>query len=172
MLGVIIQEDLKWDSHIEYINKKASKRLYFLRCLKRSGLSRDELVSIYICLIRSICEYACPVWSTCLTDELSVILESIQRRAVKIILPSEEYEQACISLDLPLLAKRRSILCKKFFLNMTRPDHRLHDLLPQPNSSNYTLRRKLKYQPPKCLTMRYKNSFVPWCLFNCQWAWF
>ena len=27
LLGVIIQDNLKWDSHIEYINQKASKRL-------------------------------------------------------------------------------------------------------------------------------------------------
>ena len=30
LLGVIIQSNLKWDSNTHYINKKASKRLYYL----------------------------------------------------------------------------------------------------------------------------------------------
>ena len=86
LLGVYIQSNLKWDAHIEYLNKKAASRLYFLRCLKRSGLSSRELVTIYITMIRSVLEYACPVWSTCLTKELSDDLESIQERACRIIL--------------------------------------------------------------------------------------
>ena len=169
LLGVIIRDDLRWDSHISYFNKKASKRLYFLRCLKRAGLSKDELLSIYISLVRSICEYACPVWSTCLTKGLSDILESIQKRALRIILPEMNYEEACEALDLPLLSTRRSELCKKIFLNMTKPNHKLHDLLPQKNSDTLNFRKKkTEYPLPQCKTNRYENSFVPYCLINYQ----
>ena len=31
LLGIIISNDLKWSKHIDYISKKASKRLYSLR---------------------------------------------------------------------------------------------------------------------------------------------
>ena len=37
VLGLIIQDDLKWNSHIATITKKASKRLHILRVLKVSG---------------------------------------------------------------------------------------------------------------------------------------
>ena len=33
-LGVIISEDLKWNTHVEYVTAKAAKRLYALRLLK------------------------------------------------------------------------------------------------------------------------------------------
>ncbi len=37
LLGVIMSSDLTWNAHIDYICTKASKRLYALRILKRSG---------------------------------------------------------------------------------------------------------------------------------------
>ena len=33
LLGIIISNDLKWHEHIDYLSKKASKRLYSLRIL-------------------------------------------------------------------------------------------------------------------------------------------
>ena len=168
LLGVHIQNNLKWDTHIEYINKKASSRLYFLRCLKRAGLSKSELVTIYISSVRSICEYACAVWSTSLTQELSDALESIQRRAFKIISPGLSYELACVELRLEPLYERRLAICRKLFNDMQKPDHRLHGLLPPPRTIKYGLRTMTKYPQPKCKTNRYKNSFVPFCLFNFQ----
>ena len=168
LLGVYIQSNLKWDAHIEYLNKKAASRLHFLRCLKRSGLSSSELVTIFITMIRSVLEYACPVWSTCLTKELSDDLESIQERACRIILPKVSYDSAREQLNLPLLSERRIDICKKLFVAMQKPDHRLHHLLPAPRSVGYGLRNAKKYPLPKCKTNRYKNSFVPYCLYNFQ----
>jgi len=40
LLGVFISADLRWETHIEYnIISKAAPRLYFLKQLKRAGLS-------------------------------------------------------------------------------------------------------------------------------------
>jgi hypothetical protein len=38
LLGVVLSDDLKWNRHIDYICKKAAKRLYGLRLLKRNAL--------------------------------------------------------------------------------------------------------------------------------------
>ena len=54
LLGLQIQDDLKWNAHVENITKKAAKRLYNIGILKRSGVPEDDLISIYISLIRSI----------------------------------------------------------------------------------------------------------------------
>lgn len=35
------------DKHINYVMKKASKRLYYIRELKRAGLSPGQLVQVY-----------------------------------------------------------------------------------------------------------------------------
>ena len=168
LLGVMITDDLKWDTHIDYINKKASKRLYFLRRLKRSGLDSRELIVLYVSMIRSVLEYACPVWSTCLTVGLSDTLESIQRRAFHIIDSSLTYQEACVKFRMQTLKERREDICAKFFKKMTLPKHRLHDLIPEPKNHIHDLRNKLTYPLPKCQTNRYKNSFVPWCLYHLQ----
>ena len=62
LLGVTFSSDLTWDAHIEDIHSKASQRLYFLRLLHRAGVESSHIVRIYHSLIRSLLEYACPVW--------------------------------------------------------------------------------------------------------------
>ena len=168
LLGVYIQDNLKWDIHVEYMNKKASKRLYYLRLLKRSGYPRHELVNTYQALARSVCEYAIPVWSTSLTVDNSYTLESIQRRALKIVAPELSYEEALSKFELPTLADRRDAECRKFFNAMKNPEHRLHDLLPPKRDIKYDLKDPIEYPLPKWKTKRYKNSFVPYCLYNYQ----
>ena len=54
LLGVVISSDLKWNSHIDYVYKKAAKRLYGLRLLKRNSLPADVLLSLYCTYIRPI----------------------------------------------------------------------------------------------------------------------
>ncbi len=166
LLGVIISSNLKWDAHVQYIHSKAGKRLYYLRELKRSGLSQTDLIRVYLSLVRSICEYACQVWSTGLSKETSNYLETVQRRAFRIVLPKEHYADACEQLQIPTLKERRDRLCKSLFESMCNPDHRLNYLLPEKRSVR--TRSSLLYELPKCRTERYKNSFIPWCLFNCQ----
>ena len=61
VLGITIQSNLKWDSHVNEIVGKASKRLHILRVLKRSGAPPHDLLRVYIALIRSVLEYCCPV---------------------------------------------------------------------------------------------------------------
>lgn len=66
--------------HINYISKKANKRLYAIRLLKKSGVEINDLVQIYCSLIRSVLECASPVWSD-LPDYLASAIESIQIKA-------------------------------------------------------------------------------------------
>ena len=46
VLGVWLQNDLKWDTQVNYMNKNAAKRLFMLRSLKRFGFSKSELVTV------------------------------------------------------------------------------------------------------------------------------
>ena len=99
--------------NIEYIVKKANKRLYALRTLKKAGVQPSDLVGIYRALIRSVLEYAVPVWSG-LPVYLSEVLEAVQRRAMRIIYPYADYNTALCSAELGSLADRRDAICAKF----------------------------------------------------------
>ena len=78
LLGVIISDDLKWNTHVEYVINKAAKRLYALRLLKRAGVMPEDILKLYTCNIRSVLEYAAQVWQD-IPAYLSDAIESIQR---------------------------------------------------------------------------------------------
>ena len=44
LLGVHIDSNLKWASHVDSICAKASSRLFFLKMLKRSSVSTNDLL--------------------------------------------------------------------------------------------------------------------------------
>ena len=73
ILGVTIQNNLKWNLHIKDTIKKASKRLYFLKQLKRAKLSTEELVKFYVTCIQ-ICYSLC---MSSLPLQYSGILEQV-----------------------------------------------------------------------------------------------
>ena len=51
LLGIIISNDLKWNEHINYTSKKASKRLYSLRIFKKVGVNREGILKVYLTII-------------------------------------------------------------------------------------------------------------------------
>ena len=73
--------------------KKANSRLYALRLLKKAGLLPVDILQIYVSFIRPRIEYASPVWSS-LPKSLSDLLESVQKRALKIAYAALTYEEA------------------------------------------------------------------------------
>ena len=75
-LGLILQSNMSWRCHIQYIFQKASKRLNILKLLKYK-LKRSTLVCLYKCLIRPLMEYGDVIWDNCTEGEAS-LLESIQ----------------------------------------------------------------------------------------------
>jgi hypothetical protein len=91
LLGVIISSDLTWNAHVDYICTKASKRLYALRILKRSGAPANDLITVFCSFIRPVLEYAWPVWYFSLPQFLADQIESIQKRALKIAFPQSSY---------------------------------------------------------------------------------
>ena len=54
LLGVIINENLKWNCHVDYITAKASKKVYVLRLLKRAGVQEQDLVKVFRGRVRQI----------------------------------------------------------------------------------------------------------------------
>ena len=111
LLGVIVNEDLKWNDHVDYIVKKSAKRLYMLRLLKRARCDTKTLISVYFSCIRPILEYSAQVWHYSIPEYLSKELERIQSRALKIICPSSLYNESLLDLNIPTLFSGREQLC-------------------------------------------------------------
>ena len=65
-----------------------------------------------------------------LTKEQTKALEDVQCRALQIINNNISYEEACSSLNTPLLTQRRLDLCQTF-TQIVRQDAVLHYLLPR-----------------------------------------
>ena len=101
ILGLSIQDDLKWNEHVNHIVKKAGKRLYMLRLLKRSNADNSILILVYCTIIRPVLEYACQVWHFNITEYLSEDIEKLQKRALRIVLPFATYREACSILVYP-----------------------------------------------------------------------
>ena len=168
LLGVILTSDLKWDTHVGDMCKKANQRLYQLIVLKRCKVPPEQLVSVYKSQVRSVLEYAAPVWHPSLTKELSSLIESVQKRALHIIYPELNYEVVLSKLNLPSLNERRVTLCKRLFCDIQKTDHKLHSLLPSKRDQHYSIRGAKPYPLPKLRTKRSRGSFINWALFNLQ----
>ena len=69
--------------------QKPGNRLYMLYQLKRAGISQNDLVTVYVSVVRPVLEYACPVWHTNLQNYLSDNIEMIRGKALKSILPKQ-----------------------------------------------------------------------------------
>ena len=129
-----MHNDLKWNSHVDYITKKASKKLYSLRVLRRARVSQSNMLRIYMYLgsVRPVLENAVPVWQD-IPAYLSEAIERVQKRALNIIYPkAESYAHALQLGNLDRLDDRRVHLCYKYMAKMKSPSHPLHHLLPSP----------------------------------------
>jgi hypothetical protein len=168
VLGVTISNDLSWNTHVDNIVSKTGKRLYVLYQLKRSGISQNDLLKVYLSVIRPVVEYACPVWHTCLPKYLSNNLETIQKRALKCIFPGCDYHERMQLANLGTLASRRDIICETYFKKLMKNDHKLHDLLPAERNVPYDLRNGNSLPISLARTNRFKNSFIPWSLSHYQ----
>ena len=75
-MGVHLSDNLTWNEHVFHIVKKGNKRLYAIRALKKCGLTDGQLILVYCSIIRSVLEYASPVWAGLtqyLSDQIEVI---------------------------------------------------------------------------------------------------
>ncbi|CAB3998779.1 RNA-directed DNA polymerase from mobile element jockey, partial [Paramuricea clavata] len=163
ILGLTINNHLKWNDNVAIIVKKASKRLYILRVLRRSGIPPADLLSIYNALIRSVLEYACAVWHTSLPQYLSNKIERVQKRALRILYPFTDYAEALSISRCSRLDDRRQSICQNTLQKIANPCSKLYHLLPSTrgNVHGRSLRNNNQLSLPKCRTERFKNSFIP-----------
>ena len=151
LLGVHVQRDLKWNTHIDEIVTKASKRLYFLRACRKANLPTEVGLTTYITKIRPLLEYASPIWGG-IPNYLAEDLQRIQNRSLDILgLARETVEPLDVRRDSHTAHAFKEILdseglhpCCKF-------------LISRPQS--YSLRAQ-RVRVPIPRTNRNMNSFI------------
>ncbi|KAK3089266.1 hypothetical protein FSP39_002210 [Pinctada imbricata] len=83
-LGLQISNDLKWNTHINNVCKKASSTLGFIRRNPLRNVPLNCRKTAYISLVRSIMEYGATIWNPYLKGDIDK-LEKIQNRAIRFI---------------------------------------------------------------------------------------
>ena len=130
LLGVTLSNDLTWNRHVECIVKKRVPKEYImLYRLNRAGISKLDLVTLYISVVRQVLEYACPVWHINLPKYLSDSIELIQTRALKSIFPGKSYNDILNDIGLRTLREIREVMCMKYFTEIQGSAHKLNCLL-------------------------------------------
>ena len=164
-LGVWLQNDLKWDTQVNYKNKNAAKRLFMLRSLKRFGFNKFELVTVYKSFIRPLLEYSDVIWHSSLTSNQIHQLERVQKRALRIILGTDyiSYANALDVCDVDRLSARREQHSLKFAQSLPKCS-RTSKLLPPCRGQIHgrQLRNNAKLIRPCARTNRYACSPIPY----------
>ena len=83
ILGVTLDRDCTFYSHIEIVNKRLRSRTWALSRLRKAGLSEEKLVKTYKTLISLVAEYAAPAWHSMITSEQAKQIERQQTLALK-----------------------------------------------------------------------------------------
>ena len=122
-LGVTIQENLKWNEHVEVQEKKANKRMYHVRRLKKQRIDSKIICLFYNSVVSSVLVYGLSGWFEACTEQQKKKLSKFQRQTCKITdeevhasveTPSNVYKQKCISLITKIVNDK---------------DHYLHNLI-------------------------------------------
>ena len=162
LLGVTITSNLSWNVHVNYITKRATKNLLVLIRFRSLNGTRTQLLAIYLARVRSVLEFAAPVFSTSLTKAQSRQIESVQKKAFAIILGREylNYETALKILGQERLSTRRTNLCYSFALKCSMSKKHA-SMFPLNDSPNQNTRNRKPFLEFKCNTSRYYNSPIP-----------
>ena len=142
ILGLQTSSDRTWNNLMFEIVKKVSKRVYFLRQLKRSHVKLKELLLFYFTWIRPVTEYARLVYHHNLPQYLSFDLEECQKGASRIIYADCSYDKTDWVNPLQLHERRELLSDKLSNSILCNPSYELYSLLPSKNEGEVNLRVK------------------------------
>ena len=107
-LGITITPSLSWSQHIGEIVKRANRSIFLFSKAFRN-LDFQSFCYLFKSYIRPLLEHAAVIWSPMLIRD-NKLIETVQRRATRIMLPSirnYSYQERLKLLHLPTLNQRR-----------------------------------------------------------------
>ena len=168
-LGVIIDDNLKFDAHI---SSKVNIANSIMGLIRRTFTYLDQTIftRLFKALVRPHIEYANSVWHPT-TLKLKNMIENVQRRATKSLpcCAGMEYEERLRKLDLPCLAYRKLRgdlievykMCNDHYDNQISPPiSRAKDVFTRATRGReYNLQRSIAIK--KVRTTFFRNRVVP-----------
>jgi hypothetical protein len=146
-LGVVLDDKLSFSLHVVQM-KKANKRLYCLRTMKKLNVDSAIMIMFYNATIASVLMYAGAAFYGFITKQMCKILNK-PTKVCKRLLPSDSHSQ--IDSNDSLYAEQLKQLSTKIVNDIRHP---LHD--------NFVLLKSgRRYRVPRLRTNRFRNSFVP-----------
>ena len=155
VLGVHIDKNMKWETHIGELSKKLSKALFVIKSLKLI-VHHDVLKQCYFAYFHSILLYGLEIWGHA-PDYLLQKIFKLQKYAIR-ILCNEHYRASCRELN---LFERINILplpalyIYQITVFIKKNPQYLEESIPV---HNYETRHKHMYTPFKHRTTAYKKG--------------
>ncbi len=143
-LSVHITEDFTWSAHTDAVLKKAHQRLFFLRRLRKFGMSPRILRSFYTCTVESILTGCITAWFGNSTAGNRRALQRVVRTARHIVggeLPSLQ----------DIYTRRCTRKARRIIKDSSHPSHSLLYLLPSGR----------RFRSIRSRTSRLRDSFFP-----------
>ena len=158
LLGVVITSNLSWSANTNHLVERCYRKMWVMRRLKKLGANESDLMDVYTKQVRSVAEYAVPVWNAALTVEEVTKIERIQKTACNIILGEKynSYTSALNILGLEKLSARREKICTKFAKKALK--HKKFTTWFKPTPTVITRIKKPKFYDVVCKTARFEKS--------------
>ena len=154
ILGVILDDKLKFQEHINKVISNTSQCYFALRTLRYHGMSQENLCNIFKATIIPKMLYAIPSFWGFLSMANKLQLQAVLNRAIKLNYYKEtdsNIEQIVNKMELDLYTKINE-----------NENHILHHLLPENKSYQYNLRYKQEYILPD----KDNRQFIPRMLYR------
>ena len=90
-------------------------------------LSKLELFDVYKKEIRSLLEYAAPVWHSSLSRNQNSEIKNIQ----KLVFKNTSYSRACQFFETTNLDQKRQDICHRFVVKNLKSDNSMFDVVKQ-----------------------------------------
>lgn len=97
-LGFIIDSDLKFKDHIDYICRKIGKKIGFFKRI-RNKINTINSINIYNTIVKPHFEYGSTILYTCCTKQQIERLQKLQNKAMRSILKCNRYTSTRSMLD-------------------------------------------------------------------------
>ena len=107
ILGFTFGREPNAKLHVEKVIERFHSKLWTLRFLKKSGMCKSDLINVYETVIRPSVQYSSVVYNSLIPSYLSERLESVQRRAVRIIHGYDCDIRSVIESSVKFLKQRR-----------------------------------------------------------------
>ena len=159
LLGVLIDDKLCFNQHVDYLIKICSQRFYLLQQMKKQGLSDECITIVFTAIVLSKLLYALPAWEGYISKEQVNRVEAVLNKSVRWGLTNTHY-----SFDDVLTDADAHLFVQCLFSN-----HCLNKMIDCPTTSCSQMVRRSRghsFLLPRFKYDRTRKSFVMRALYN------